>query len=51
MNTDSNHHFDVEKYVAEHEQPSETESAILTILLFLAMVVFAVGCMLLGWFS
>lgn len=43
--------FDVEKYQAEHEQPSEVESAVLTILLALAMIVFAVGCVMLGWFD
>lgn len=51
MSTETNQGFDVEKYAAEHEQPSEAESAILTILLCLSMVVFAVGCMALGWFS
>lgn len=51
MTSGTNHEFDVEKYAAEHEQPSEAESAVLSILLFLSMVVFAVGCMLLGWFS
>lgn len=43
--------FDVEKYEAEHKQPSEAESAVLTILLFGAMVVFAVGCTMFGWFQ
>lgn len=51
MSTGTPQEFDVEKFQAEHEQPSEAESAILTILLFCAMVVFAVGCVMLGWFG
>ena len=47
----TNQGFDVEKYAAEHKQPSEAESAVLTILLFGAMVVFAVGCTMFGWFQ
>ncbi len=47
----TNQGFDVEKYAAEHKQPSEAESAFITIALFLAMIVFAVGCMMLGWFG
>ena len=43
--------FDVEAYAAEHKQPSEAESALLTILLFAAMVVFAVGCVFFSWFG
>ena len=51
MNNDTEHKFDVEKYVAEHQQPSEAESAVLTVLLFAGMVVFAVGCTMFGWFG
>lgn len=43
--------FDVEKFQAEHKPPSEAESAILTVLLFSAMVVFSIGCMMFGWFQ
>ncbi len=51
MNTDTPHEFDVEQYAAQHQQPSEVESAVLTIVLFVAMIVFAVGCVMLGWFD
>ncbi|SDY35876.1 hypothetical protein [Tessaracoccus flavus] len=51
MTTETPQEFDVERYQAEHEQPSEAESAILTILMFLALVVFTVGCVMLGWFG
>lgn len=43
--------FDVEKYAAEHRQPSELESAVLTILLLAGMIVFAIGCVALKWFG
>lgn len=51
MDADTPQPFDVEKYQAEHKQPSQTESAVLTILLFCAMVVFTVGCVVLRWFG
>ncbi|MBB1510540.1 MULTISPECIES: hypothetical protein [unclassified Tessaracoccus] len=51
MSTENREQFDVEKYQAEHKQPSEAESAILTVLLFVSMVVFAVGCTMFGWFQ
>lgn len=51
MSQDTTEEFDVEKYRAEHEQPSEAESAALTIVLFAAMVIFTVGCTMLGWFG
>ncbi|HHU38626.1 hypothetical protein [Propioniciclava sinopodophylli] len=51
MNAGTPHEFDVEQYAAEHQQPSEAESAVLTILLFAAMVVFAIGCTMFGWFG
>lgn len=37
-------YFDVEKFQAEHEQPSKAESAFLTIVMFGGLLVFAVGC-------
>lgn len=40
--------FDVEKFQAEHEQPSSAESAFLTIAMFGGLVIFAVGCWALG---
>ena len=49
--SDTNQDFDVEAYQAEHGKPSETESAILSIVLFVAMLVFTVGCTMLGWFG
>lgn len=51
MSTDTNPHFDAEAYQAEHGKPSEAESAVLTVLLFVGMVVFAVGCTMFGWFG
>ncbi|MDO5678479.1 MAG: hypothetical protein Q4G35_13370 [Propionibacteriaceae bacterium] len=51
MNAELEEQFDVEKYKAEHKQPSEAESAILTVVLFVAMVVFTVGCTMFGWFQ
>ncbi len=51
MTTEIPQEFDVERYQAEHEQPSEAESAVLTILLFCGLVVFTVGCTMLGWFG
>lgn len=50
MNTEAQP-FDVEKYQAEHKQPSEMESAVLTVLLFLGMIVFTIGCTMFGWFG
>lgn len=50
MNTEVEE-FDVEKFQEEHQPPSKAESAILTILLFGAMLVFAVGCTMFGWFQ
>lgn len=51
MNTEAQQEFDVEKYQEQHEQPSEAESAVLTIVLFCGLVVFTVGCTMLGWFG
>lgn len=48
--TDPQQEFDVEAYQAEHGKPSEAESAILTVVLFVAMLIFTVGCTMLGWF-
>lgn len=36
--------FDVERYQAEHKPPSETESAFISIVMFLGLLVFAAGC-------
>ena len=47
----TNQGFDVEKYAAEHKQPSEAESAVLPVLLFLGMIVFTIGCTMFGWFG
>lgn len=43
--------FDVEAYAAQHKQPSEMESAVLTVLLFVGMIVFTIGCTMFGWFG
>lgn len=51
MSIENPQEFDVAKYQAEHEQPSGAESAVLTILLFCGLVVFTVGCTMLGWFG
>lgn len=51
MSSDIHEEFDLEKFEAEHKKPSEAESAILTILLFVAMVVFTIGCTMFGWFQ
>lgn len=43
--------FDVEQYQAEHKAPSERESAFITIAMFASLIVFAIGCYMMGWFD
>lgn len=51
MATEVDEPFEVEKPQAEHGQPSEVGSTIFTVLLFAAMVVFVIGCMMFDWFQ